>query len=92
MENKDTRILEVSHNSDGNVVGYIANTSEEEEVLMAYSLLTHAVVIFLATKYEGKYDCDIERAFAEAWRKVAFAFAMAHEHSEELSEEAEVKP
>lgn len=92
MENKDTRILGISYDSDDNVVGYIANTSKEEEVLMAYSLLTHAVVIFLATKYEEKYDGDIERAFAEAWRKVDFAADMAHEHSEELLEEAEVKP
>lgn len=91
MENKDTRILEIGYDSDGDVVGYIANTSEEE-ALMAYSLLTHAVVISLATKYEEKYDGDIERAFAEAWRKVDFAADMAHEHSEELSEEAEVKP
>lgn len=92
MENKDTRILEIGYNSDGDVVGYIANTSEEEEVLMAYSLLTHAVVIFLATKYKEKYDGDIEKAFAEAWRKVDFAADTAHEHSEELSEDAEVKP
>lgn len=90
MKEKNKRILEIGYNPDGDVVGYINTKLSEEEVLMAYSLLTHAMVIALTEKYMKEQGNDLDEAVAEAWRKVVYAADLAHEYSEELSDGAEV--
>ncbi len=90
MEEKNKRILGIGYNPDDDVVGYVNTKLSEEEVLMAYSLLTHALVIALTEKYMKGQGNDLDEAVAEAWRKVDYAADLAHEYSDELSDGAEV--
>lgn len=90
MQENKTLVLKMEIEPSGDGVVYINSELKEEAVLTGYTMLTHALTIALASKYEAKYDGDTDKAIAEALGKVALAADLAHEYSEFLSEEAEV--
>lgn len=90
MENKDVKILGVIRGLEDEITININTEMAEEEVLAGYTMLTHALAVFFASRYEDKYRGNSDKAITEAWIKLDYASDLAREYNDELLEDMEV--
>lgn len=82
-DNQGLDVLRVRYTEDAPIV-YFNDTMSEEDLLVAYAMLTHALVVALTLKGEEEFG-SIE-AMVVAWRKVDLAADTAHECAVDLAE------
>lgn len=87
-DNQGLEVLRVRYTEENPVV-YFNDTMSEEDLLVAYAMLTHALVVALTLKGEEEFG-GIDEAMAVAWRKVDLAADTAHKCAVDLAEGMEV--